>query len=415
MKMGVKTEVPGLAKTPDGWTLRAKSRVGSVTTEKRAKLVGATKAEAMVALEQLQEEARAEAEAKSKGEDIKTTLSAFARRYAEELGERVTRGQIRRSTAERHADNLERFILPLLGKMDVNALAPKDVKAWLRSIEQLRTVDEKKGRGTKRYAQKSRPFAKATLANAWRTLRAFMGWLTVEADLPRNPAAYVRWDVADTMAPLPKTVLTRDEVKRLLDAARTDRDNAAWPMFAVALAGAMRASELSGLERGDVDFARGTLIIQRSHVDGDIGKPKTRGSRRMIALPPEVVDGLRAWFAWQDEHEVKGRPLLFPTCIGTHRTPASINYVLRRCGKAAGIDRPVTSHALRRTSNNLVRQTSGDVVARMITGHTTVAMTEQYSLVDVEERNEAMRKAFGAALGGTGTTVTTDETKTPQA
>ena len=60
MKMGVKTEVPGLSKTPDGWTLRAKSAVGSVTTEKRAKLVGATKAEAMVALEQLQHEALAE-------------------------------------------------------------------------------------------------------------------------------------------------------------------------------------------------------------------------------------------------------------------------------------------------------------------------------------------------------------------
>jgi hypothetical protein len=61
-----------------------------------------------------------------------------------------------------------------------------------------------------------------------------------------------------------------------------------------------------------------------------------------------------------------------------------------------------------------VRQTSGELVARMITGHTTVAMTEHYSLVDADERAEALRKAFGAALGGTGPTAQTLETKTPR-
>src|SRR5688572_1920412 len=119
MKMGVKTEVPGLFQTPDGWTLRAKSRVGSVITEKAKKLVGATKAEAMVALEQLREEARADAEAKSRGEDIRTTLSVFARRYVEELGVRMKSGQLRKSTAERHTMNMDRFILPFLGDKDV--------------------------------------------------------------------------------------------------------------------------------------------------------------------------------------------------------------------------------------------------------------------------------------------------------
>jgi integrase len=417
MKMGSKTEIPGLSQIPGGWVLRATSRAGSLKTEKRAKLVGATKAEAMVALERLQEEARIEAEARSRGEDPTRTLSAFARRYVEELGQRVQSGQIRRSTAERHTGNLEHFVLPLLGGLDVVTMTPKDVKGWLRSIEKLRTVEDRKGRGTKHYQLKPRPFAKATLANAWRTLRAFMGWVTVEADLPRNPAAYVRWDITDLAPPTAKTVLSRVEVERLLDAARTDIDRAAWTMFAVALAGAMRSSELTALRREDVDLQRGTILIQRSHVAGDIGKPKTRGSRRVIVLPKDVVAELKAWLAFQDEHEMEGRPLLFPTSRGTPRTPSSINSVLARCAKAAKIERDVTSHALRRTANNLVRQTSGDVVARLMTGHTTVAMTEHYSLVDADERAEALRKAFGAALGGVGTspTTTSAETKTPQA
>ena len=46
-----------------------------------------------------------------------------------------------------------------------------DMAAYMRSLEKLRTVEDRKGRVTKHYQLKPRPFAKATLANAWRTLR----------------------------------------------------------------------------------------------------------------------------------------------------------------------------------------------------------------------------------------------------
>ncbi len=65
-------------------------------------------------------------------------------------------------------------------------------------------------------------------------------------------------------------------------------------MLVIGLVGAMRASEISGLERGDVDLERGTVSINRSHTEGHIGKPKTEGSRRVVLLPPEVTDELRA-------------------------------------------------------------------------------------------------------------------------
>lgn len=49
-------------------------------------------------------------------------------------------------------------------------------------------------------------------------------------------------------------------------------------MLMIGLVGAMRASELSGLERGDVDLERGRVSINRSHTEGHIGKPKTEGA-----------------------------------------------------------------------------------------------------------------------------------------
>ena len=36
----------------------------------------------------------------------------------------------------------------------------------------------------------------------------------------------------------------------------------------------------------------------------------------------------------------------------------------KRCAERAGIKKHLTSHVLRRTSNNLLRQTAGDLVAR---------------------------------------------------
>ena len=241
-------------------------------------------------------------------------------------------------------------------------------------------------------------YAKATLENAWRTLRAFLSWCTVEADLPRNPAQFVRWDV-DARSPKPKTVLNRDEVTRLLAAAKAESDPSIHIMTVVGLVGAMRSSELSALERSDVDLEKGTVSINRSHTEGTVGKPKTLGSRRTVILPPEVVEEMKIFLAWQDENEVKGRPVLFPTSWGTRRTPSSFNDALARCATKAGIDKHVTSHALRRTANNLLRQTAGEIVARAVTGHVTQQMTAHYSDVDRDERTAALHTAFGGAFG----------------
>ena len=102
MKMGVKTEVPGLFKNPDGWTLRAKSKVGSVTTEKRAKFVGATKAPAMLALERLQEDVRAAAEV---AEQRRVEGYAFALEHI------AKRGRLRRGLSARRATDILLTIL----------------------------------------------------------------------------------------------------------------------------------------------------------------------------------------------------------------------------------------------------------------------------------------------------------------
>ena len=89
---------------------------------------------------------------------------------------------------------------------------------------------------------------------------------------------------------------------------------------------------------------------------------------------------------------------MFPTIKGTMRQPASINYCLDKCAKRAGLTKAITSHAMRRTTNNLLRKTAGEIVARKVTGHVTQQMTEHYSDVDRDERASALHNAFGSAL-----------------
>ncbi len=70
--------------------------------------------------------------------------------------------------------------------------------------------------------------------------------------------------------------------------------------------------------------------------------------------------------------------------------------VFDRCGKRASIDKRITNQALRRSFQNIVRQTAGEIAARALVGHVTSAMTWHYSEVTDEER----WKAVDGALGG---------------
>jgi integrase len=406
MKMGMPVPGhPGLFQTEDGFAVRVSCQVGSVTTEKRRKLDGATLAEALVVLEKLKSEAHREAIAKSRGETSMTTVLAYARRWLEELGARQANGEIAPKTVETYVNNLKTCILPLLGQLELGELTPKDVKQWLRDIAKLKTPPTRKARG-KAYKQESRPYSRASLHSSWRTLRTFLTWATVEADLDRNPTRDIRWDLKGAPDAKERVWLKPDQLAALLGAARNDRDRKALPMVLVMLMGAMRPSEMSGLDRADLNLDAAAIKIERSHTrsgaKAHVGQTKTRGSRRVVHLTEEVVAELRAYLDWQDANKVKGVPILFPTKVGTRMTAASVNHILERCYRAAGLTAHVTSYALRRTTNNQVRQAAGPLVAQAMTGHVTLAMTEHYSDVDKQERLQALRTAFGSALSGTG-------------
>jgi len=107
-----------------------------------------------------------------------------------------------------------------------------------------------------------------------------------------------------------KDIPTRDEIKRLLDAAPEGRTRT---LLMVAAFTGLRASELRGLRWPDVNFSRSTITVsQRADRYRVIGQPKSATSKRTLPIGPMVVNTLRQW-----KLASKGNDLVFPSENGT--------------------------------------------------------------------------------------------------
>ena len=80
------------------------------------------------------------------------------------------------------------------------------------------------------------------------------------------------------------------EVRAMMEAAQGRRR----AVIVVAAFAGLRASELRGLRREDVDFKRGVIQVQqRADRYGQIGHPKSDAGKRTVPVPPMVLNTLR--------------------------------------------------------------------------------------------------------------------------
>lgn len=389
MKLGTPTNVPGLYQDGVAWNLRVKLKVSGVTTERRKRVEG-SKSDALEALARLRREAEAECVRVANGATRLPTVGDFAPQWLKALAQR--RGAVvKPAFFETRTHYLERFILPFFGNLEPKAIKPSTIEAWKDWLaEQQQRATAGKGRANPRAGQS---YAKDTLQSAWSTFRAFLGWVCVRTDLP-NPMRDLRFDVGGKPR-VAKAVLSQAELARLLDAALAESPDIR-AMMVVGFATGMRFAELSALEWRDIDLVRGTLRIERSQVGGHVGPPKTESTRRLVYLPPEIIEVLTL----HQRSRVAAGPgvspdVVFPSQRGTYRFPQVLKAPLERCCARAGINKHLTAHCMRKTANNLIRQAAGDVVARAMVGQVTTEMTFRYSEVDAAERGTAHRVAFG--------------------
>ncbi len=210
-----------------------------------------------------------------------------------------------------------------------------------------------------------------TLLTTMLNLAVDLGWL-VKAPKIKKPRV-------STFSKDFRYLRTKDEVQRVLDAARAEGEDVV-TLYATAIFSGLRKGELARLHWSDVNFERRLVTVQRS-----FNGPAKSDRVRYVPILDPLLPFLRAW------HERCPGLLVFPNHEGkAHDESARIfEEVLHRVLKASGFPferkrgelKPyVTFHDLRHTFASHWVTNGGDMFRlQRILGHRTVEMTMRYA------------------------------------
>jgi integrase len=169
---------------------------------------------------------------------------------------------------------------------------------------------------------------------------------------------------------------TKDELRALLEHAH-GRYRA---LIVTAIFTGLRASELRGLQWGDVDLDAGELTVrQRADRWGSIGSPKSDAGKREVPLAPMVVNALREW---QLACPSGAADLVFPNTKGNvdslpnmHRR--GLGAVQWSAGITADPNHPKYGlHALRHAAASLfIEQGFSPKRVQALMGHSSIQVT----------------------------------------
>jgi integrase/recombinase XerD len=216
-------------------------------------------------------------------------------------------------------------------------------------------------------------FAPASIQRTLSALRGYFGYLAVEAVVATDPTVLLEGPRSSRYLP---TVLTVDEVTRVLDAVDTRRrggvrDRA---MLEMLYATGMRVSELASLDHEQLLEGEGLVRV--------LGK----GSKERLVPVGEVA------MRWLCEYHAVERPLfstarsdstVFLNRRGGRLSRMGIWKIVRMHVRAAGIRKRVSPHTFRHSFATHMLEGGADLrIVQEMLGHATIVTTEVYTHVD---------------------------------
>ena len=280
-------------------------------------------------------------------------------------------------TLRAYAEDLRQFCAWLEEKAltDLATLTPAEVRAYTATL----TTERK--------------LARTTVARKAAALRAFFRYLTRIGVLARSPARELQ--TPKRLRPLPKA-LSEDAVTALLsypDPTRPDglRDRA---ILEVLYASGMRASELVGLDLGD-------LALDHTTHEGEARIRQGKGNKERIALL-----GSSALAAL--EHYLRdGRPALtgpaptsavFLNRFGNRLSDRAVRRLFDKVCEAVSTSHKVTPHTLRHSFATHLLDHGADLrVVQELLGHSDLSTTQVYTHVSATRLQEVYQRAHPRA------------------
>jgi integrase len=157
-----------------------------------------------------------------------------------------------------------------------------------------------------------------------------------------------------------------------------------------------RISEAVGLQLKHFDPKKGTIRIEQRHCRGDVDEPKTKNSKRTLALGT-LVDRYQQWIAAKNIN----RPNDWIFFQEDDRSKPMWDSGVRKALKIAAVDAGCDFlgfglHSFRRANITMRQEEGGSAIeASKIAGHATVSQTSDYTFVQLKRQEELTRAVQG--------------------
>lgn len=290
------------------------------------------------------------------------------------------------NTVRGYRVNIEKHIIPNIGKTPLIKLQPKD-------IQDLYTKLLAAG------------LSGTSVRYVHNNLHKAFGYAVKLQALPRNPADLVE---PPKIARHEAATLSPDEVLRLLTACG-DSELGVPVLLAVSLG--LRRGEALALRWDDVDMENRVLVVRHSALcesadTFQIADTKTKSSRRAIRLPEYVVAVLKARSELLDERRktlsasYNHLNLVCFRDAGTPYTSNALQHQYKKLLQSAGLP-DIRFHDLRHTNATLMLRNGipAKVVSAML-GHSSIQLTmDTYSHV-LPDMQEGATNAMDKLLNG---------------
>ncbi len=235
-------------------------------------------------------------------------------------------------------------------------------------------------------------YARASIARKLTEVRSFYKWMQHEGLLLENPLHGVSTPKVEKRLPV---FLSVDEMKALLAAPdlstpQGQRDKA---ILELLYAAGLRVSELAALNLGDVDRTQREVRV--------MGKGR---KERIVVLGEPAVRAITTYLNDGRLKLLKGDRAvgaLFLNRSGGRLSARSVQKILDKYSKMAGLDKEVTPHVLRHTFATHLLDGGADLrTVQELLGHEHLSTTQIYTHVTQTRAREVYERAHPRARKG---------------
>jgi len=220
----------------------------------------------------------------------------------------------------------------------------------------------------KQYLAVEKEYAKNSIYIAIKAIQAFLKFKKVKIESLVVPKRSQQ---------IPK-YLNEEEAHALIECARENiRDYAILRTLAYT---GVRVSELCNLEIEDIDFAEGLIRVRSGKGDKD----------RIVVLEEKTAEALKTYLQERYKKNCKTKKI-FISRKGSPLSPLSVERIVKKYARKAGIAKKVTPHVLRHTLATTLLNHGADIrFIQAILGHASISTTQIYTHVD----NETLKKIY---------------------